>query len=245
MSKFFVHQNQIANGYATLTGADVNHIVKVLRAQVGEFLLLCDGEGMDYETQICNFSREAVTVKICKAYPCLTEPKIHVTLYQGIPKQGKMEWIIEKCTEMGISAIVPVQMERSVVHLTTDSAEKKLDRWYKTAEAAAKQCGRGKIPAVSMPIAIEQLTKESLPSLLLMPYEGEQVTPIRQVISTTKADSVGIFIGPEGGFTSKEVSFLLEQGAQSVTLGRRILRTETAGLAVLTMLMYERDELSY
>ena len=243
MSKFFVEPNQINGSVITLTGADVNHIAKVLRHTVGDVRCICDGMGIDYEAQITAITREAVTLSVCGSKPCKTEPGVEVTLYQGLPKQGKMEWIIEKCTEMGISSIVPVQMERSVVRLTAEQAEKKLVRWQKTAEAAAKQCGRGKIPTVHMPILLSEISQQTLPEFLLLPYEEETSQTVREALRGRKTKSAGIFIGPEGGFVPEEAAFLQRCGAQSVTLGPRILRTETAGLAALTVLLYEWGEM--
>lgn len=243
MPKFFVSKSQIENQKAVITGADVNHLTRVLRAKPGDSLLLCDGEGSDYSARILSFSKEQVEAEILKVFPCPNEPQVLVTLYQGLPKQGKMEWIIEKCTEMGISRIVPVQMERSVVKLTDSQAEKKLERWRKTAEAAAKQCGRGRIPEVSMPVSLPKLVQSSLPSFLLLPYEEERARPIRSALQQKKNDTAGIFIGPEGGFSPDEAAFLKNLGALSVTLGPRILRTETAGLAALTVLLYEWNEM--
>ncbi len=244
MSKFFVNKNQISNEHAVITGADVNHLIKVLRANVGDSLTICDGEGTDYEATIASFTRDEIHVDLVRSLPCLNEPKTKVTLYQGLPKQGKMEWIIEKCTEMGIDAIVPVQMKRSVVQLSREQAVKKLERWQKTAEAAAKQCSRGKIPKVHMPIKLSDLKKGPIPEFLLLPYENERSQSVKQALTGKKADSVGIFIGPEGGFAPEEVAFLESLGAQSVTLGPRILRTETAGLVALSVLLYEWGDMS-
>ncbi|MBR5236223.1 MAG: 16S rRNA (uracil(1498)-N(3))-methyltransferase [Clostridia bacterium] len=244
MSKFFVSKNQITNKHAVIKGADVNHLIKVLRANIGDSITICDGEGTDYEATIASFNRDEVHVDLLRSAACLNEPKTKVTLYQGLPKQGKMEWIIEKCVEMGIDAIVPVQMERSVVQLSAEQAVKKLERWQKTAEAAAKQCSRGKIPEVHMPIRLYDITKDITPEFLLLLYEGECSQSIKQALTGNKAGSVGIFIGPEGGFAPEEVVHLEALGAQSVTLGPRILRTETAGLVALSVLLYEWGDLT-
>ncbi|MBE7035188.1 MAG: 16S rRNA (uracil(1498)-N(3))-methyltransferase [Ruminococcaceae bacterium] len=244
MSKFFIEKSQIKDNKACIVGDDVAHLVKVLRVQTGDKLLLCDGDGTDFETKVSSVSKEQVVVDILDSHPSQTEPTTEVTLYQGLPKQGKMEWIIEKCTEMGISRIVPVQMERSVVRLSAEQAEKKQQRWAKTAEAAAKQCGRGKIPEVCVPVALSSLKREALPEFLLLPYEAEKSHTMQEALQENRAKSVGIFIGPEGGFAEKEVLFLQELGAKCVTLGPRILRTETAGLAALTILLYEWGDLS-
>ncbi len=243
MSKFFVDKNQITENSAKITGSDVGHIARVLRMEPGDELLLCDCEGYDYDAVIESVSKDEVDVKILQSYPCQNEPETEVTLFQGLPKQGKMELIIEKCTELGITTIVPVQMTRSVVKLSKDQAEKKVERWQKTAREAAKQCGRGRIPKVTMPVTINELAEGDLPEFLLFPYEAERASSVREALTGNKAKTAGIFIGPEGGFDSEEASRLQALGAHTVTLGPRILRTETAGLCALSVLLYEWDEM--
>lgn len=243
MSKFFVEKSQIKNHKAVILGSDVSHIARVLRMGVGDALLLCDGEGYDYETKITSVSKDEIVTEILSSYPCKNEPEVEVTLFQGLPKQGKMEWIIEKCTELGISTIVPVQMTRSVVKLTPDQAAKKVERWQKTAREAAKQCGRGKIPAVLMPVTVQELVASKLPEFLLFPYEEERTSSVRQALFGKKAKTAGIFIGPEGGFDPEEAALLKKAGANAATLGPRILRTETAGLVALSALLYEWGEM--
>ncbi len=244
MSKFFVDKSQISDKIVTINGPDVNHIAKVLRTKCGETLFICDGDGNDYETIIMSITKDCILADIVRSYPCITEPETKITLFQGIPKQGKMDWIIEKCTEIGVHTIVPVQMSRSVVKLNTEQAEKKLERWRKTAEAAAKQCGRGVIPHIAKPVTVEELQKTSLPDFLLLPYEDEQSNPVRTALSHKKCKTAGIFIGPEGGFAPEEVEIFKLLGAHSVTLGPRILRTETAGLVALSLMLYEWDEMN-
>jgi len=243
MSKFFVDKSQITENSAKITGSDVAHIARVLRMEVGDALLLCDGEGFDYEAEITSISKDEILADILRSYPCRNEPETEVTLFQGIPKQGKMEWIIEKCTEMGITTIVPVQMARSVVKLSSDQAAKKVERWQKTAREAAKQCGRGRIPKVTMPVTVHELVNGDLPEFLLFPYEEERASAVRDALSENKAKTAGIFIGPEGGFDPEEAELLQSAGAHAVTLGPRILRTETAGLVALTALLYEWNEM--
>ncbi len=243
MSKFFVDKSQITENSAKILGPDVGHIARVLRMETGDKLLLCDGEGYDYEAKINSISKEEIEAAILRSYPCQNEPATEVTLFQGLPKQGKMEWIIEKCTEMGITTIVPVQMMRSVVKLYDEQAAKKVERWQKTAREAAKQCGRGRIPKVCMPVTIPELTCSDLPEFLLLPYEAERATAVREALVGQKKKTAGIFIGPEGGFDPEEAERLQSVGARAVTLGPRILRTETAGLCALSVLLYEWNEM--
>ncbi len=243
MSKFFVDKSQITENSAKIIGSDVGHIARVLRMEPGDKLLLCDGEGFDYEATIKTMSKDEIEATILRSYPCQNEPETEVTLFQGLPKQGKMELIIEKCTELGITTIVPVQMMRSVVKLSKDQAEKKVERWQKTAREAAKQCGRGRIPKVTMPVTIDALAAGDLPEFLLFPYEAERASSVREALTGNKTKTAGIFIGPEGGFAPEEVERLQAFGAHTVTLGPRILRTETAGLCALSVLLYEWDEM--
>ncbi len=243
MSRFFIDKSQIVEKRGIITGPDVNHIARVLRMGQGDSLLLCDGEGYDYETRIVSISKDEIEVEVLSSAPCGNEPEVQVTLFQGLPKQGKMEWIIEKCTELGISTIVPVQMARSVVKLSREQAEKKLERWQKTAREAAKQCGRGRVPRVLMPVTLKELRKEDLPEFLLLPYEAERSSSVKNALQSQKAKTAGIFIGPEGGFEPEEAELLQSLGAHCVTLGPRILRTETAGLTALSVLLYEWDEM--
>ncbi len=243
MSKFFIEKSQITDKTAVILGSDVSHIARVLRMGEGDALLLCDGEGYDYEVKITSVAKNEIVTEILASYPCKNEPETEVTLFQGLPKQGKMEWIIEKCTELGISTIVPVQMTRSVVKLSPEQAEKKVERWQKTAREAAKQCGRGKIPKVLMPVTVKELVNSELPEFLLFPYEEERTSSVRKALSGKKAKTAGIFIGPEGGFDPDEAALLLQAGANAATLGPRILRTETAGLVALTTLLYEWGEM--
>lgn len=243
MSKFFVNKSQIKGSQITISGQDTTHISKVLRLKTGDDLLVCDGEGNDYASVIESVSKEQIICSVLESFPCKNEPEVKVTLYQGLPKQGKMEWIIEKCTEIGISTIVPVQMTRSVVKLDSTQAPKKQERWQKTANEAAKQCGRGVIPQVMLPVKLQDLKQEDLPDYLLVPYEEEKAKPIKETLRGKKEKSVGIFIGPEGGFTEDEIDHLTSLGANCVTLGPRILRTETAGIVTLSLVLYEFDEM--
>ncbi|MBQ3181768.1 MAG: 16S rRNA (uracil(1498)-N(3))-methyltransferase [Clostridia bacterium] len=245
MPKFFINKEDIKNKKITITGPDAVHISKVLRTEVGEILTLCDGDGTDFKAKVCTCSKDEVLLDILESYACLSEPKVSVTLFQGLPKQGKMDYIIEKCTELGISRIVPVATARSVVKISDKkSEEKKLERWRKIASESVKQCGRGKIPEICDVLSLSEsieLSKDL--DLVIAAYECENETSLKSVLSAHSPDSVGIFIGPEGGLDDKEVEMFLDAGIKTVTLGKRILRTETAGHTVLTAVMYEFNEL--
>ena len=245
MPKFFVKKEDITDGIVTITGGDATHISKVLRMEAGQHILLCDGEGTDFDAEITSASKEEVRLHILESFPCPTEPKLSFVLYQGLPKQGKMDYIIEKCTELGITTIVPVACERSVAEIKNAQAEeKKLARWRKIAAESVKQCGRGVIPEVLNVMSVkEAVTHASSLSLALAAYENERQLPLKEAFPEEKPKSIGVFIGPEGGFSDKEIAIFQENNIPTVTLGRRILRTETAGHTVLTAAMFAYGEM--
>ncbi len=244
MPKFFIKKDDIKNNTIKITGQDATHISKVLRHTAGDTLTLCDGEGTDFLAEITECTKDFVDVKITDTIPCLAEPKISVTLFQGIPKQGKMDYIIEKCTELGIARIVPVSTKRSVVKIDDKKSEaKKLDRWRKIAAESVKQCGRGTIPEITDVMTVDEAINFSKSlDLTIAAYENERDISIKSVLSESRPETIGIFIGPEGGLDDKEVEKFKSADIKTVTLGRRILRTETAGHTVLTAVMYEYNE---
>lgn len=248
MSRFFIEKDNIYQDEIIITGEDYNHIKNVLRYRVGDTLTLCDGEGSDFNVSISAFDTNRVITTVLDRQKNKTEPFIDITLFQGIAKGEKMDFIIQKSVELGIRNIVPVITERTVVKLRKKTdAEKKQERWQKIALEAAKQCNRGVIPRVYMPQnlneAFEIVNKFSFS---LIPYEKERNSTLRAVLSDFKSKilkenktEIAIFIGPEGGFSSKEIEDGIRAGVAPVTLGPRILRTETASLAVISIVMYE------
>lgn len=242
MPKFFVSKENINDHIITLEGDNAKHIGNVLRAKIGDKITVCDGEGRDYECEIEEITKGSVAAKITDIFSNNNEPSIKITLYQGLPKADKMELVIQKCIEIGIDRIVPVKTEHTVVKLE-GKEEKKLQRWNKIAEAAAKQCGRGKIPRVCGIMSFKDAVIEAsgLDSAII-PYEKERNNSLKSFAKEFRGESIGIFIGPEGGFSEEEISFAKERGISSVTLGRRILRTETAGLVASVILLYELED---
>ncbi|MDO4299830.1 MAG: 16S rRNA (uracil(1498)-N(3))-methyltransferase [Clostridia bacterium] len=242
MPKFFVNSENINDHIITLDGENAKHIGNVLRAKKGDTITVCDGEGRDYECEITEITKKTVTAKITDIFTNDNEPDIKITLYQGLPKADKMELVIQKCIEIGVDRIVPVKTEHTVVKLE-GKEEKKLQRWNKIAESAAKQCGRGKIPVVDSVMSFKEAISEAA-SLdgAIIPYEKERENSLKTFAKGFKGKSIGIFIGPEGGFSNKEIDFALSKGVQSVTLGKRILRTETAGLVTSVILLYELED---
>ena len=246
MPKFFIKKQTIQNGHTVISDGDAVHIAKVLRLAPNDVLTLCDGEGTDFDAVITDLNKDRVALKITGSHPCLAEPKLSVTLFQGLPKQGKMDFIIEKCTELGISRIVPVICHRCVAAVRDENKEeKKLIRWRKIAAEAVKQCGRGVIPEVTGVMRLSEAVafSETL-DLRLAAYENERDVSLKSVLSGKSPKSLGLFIGPEGGFEPEEIEAFRAAKIPAVTLGKRILRTETAGSAVLTAVMYEFGELN-
>ncbi len=245
MPKFF--SSNIAGDKIIIDSEDVRHIKNVLRLKTGDKIEVCDGKGCDYSCEISDIEEKEIICLIKEKRFADTEPPIKLTLYQGLPKAAKMDYIIQKNTELGISEIVPCELARCVVKLDDKkSAAKKAARWQKIAEEAAKQCGRGIIPAVCEPIplktAIERLKKEDLAFAL---YECESDRSLKKTLVENKsAKTVGFLIGPEGGFDPAEIELLHSEGIKSIGLGRRILRTETAGEAVSAMIMYEIGDIN-
>lgn len=252
MSRFFVDPSDVTDKYIYLNDSgDLKHMRKVLRMGVGDELDISDGAAWEYHVQIEALDEDEAKLLILDKQKFAREPELHVTLYQGVPKAGKMEGIIQKCVELGVYAIVPVFMERTVV-VDKGNFGKKQDRWQKISDEAVKQCKRGIIPEVGASLKFkEMLTELEQYDLILFPYENEEGTTIkdclRNVVRAVEAGErtmpkhVCIIIGPEGGFADKEAEMLDKAGAQRVSLGKTILRTETAGPAALAMAMYELE----
>ena len=246
MPKFFVEPSKISNGIITIDTEDVNHITRVLRMKIGDKITVCDSMGFDYTAEIFEINKSSILCNELDKIKSDTEPDLKVILFQGLPKGSKMEYIIQKTTELGISKIVPVSMSRCVSKIENKKdGDKKKERWQKISEAAAKQSGRGIVPEVTVPITFDKVLEALLEcDVVFAPYECEQDNSIKNVIKGISGNkTVGFIIGPEGGFSPEEIARLEDKGIPPVTLGKRILRTETAGEAVLAMLMYEANEL--
>ena len=244
MHHFFVEPSQIADGRVIITGADVNHMKNVLRMKPGEKAEISDGDGLRYLCVLEGFTEEGVNLRIEDVEADAAELPAKIYLFQGLPKSDKMELVIQKAVELGAYEIVPVMTKRAVVKLDEKKAVKKVQRWNAIAEGAAKQSGRSLVPAVHAVMSYaEALSYAQKLDVLLIPYEkakGMEVT--RQAMeSVLTGQSVGIFIGPEGGFEEAEIMQAQECGALPVSLGKRILRTETAGIVVLSILMYQLE----
>lgn len=241
MYRFFVDREQIRDGVARITGEDVRHIRSVLRMRPGEQILIACGDEWEYTCEILALSETEVTARVLDAQKPGKELPSRITLFQCVPKGDKMEMVIQKAVELGASAVVPVLSRRCVVKLDERRAAGRVARWNTIAAGAAKQSKRMVIPAVE-PVCTfrDALQQARAMDVRLIPYENaEGMKRTRSVFSSIHpGDSVAVLIGPEGGFEESEVQEAQEAGFLPVTLGKRILRTETAGMTVLSVLMY-------
>lgn len=244
MYQFFVPSENIQGNRIVITGDDVNHIKNVLRMKVGEEIAVSNGEdGKEYRCGIASIGDEIVcTLRFIKEDGVELPTKI--TLFQGLPKADKMEFIIQKAVELGAYEVVPVSMARSIVKLDDKKQKTKITRWQSISEAAAKQSKRSIIPQIQPVMTMKQaLSYAKEMDMLFVPYElADDMEKTRELFEEVKpGQHIGFFIGPEGGFDEAEIQLALDSGAQPITLGKRILRTETAGMTVLSILMYHLE----
>lgn len=244
MFHFFADQSQIDESVITITGDDVNHIKNVLRMKPGEQALISNRVDRDYLCEITELTGASVLFRIIEEMKESTELPARITLFQCLPKGDKMELIIQKAVELGVYRIVPVAARRCVVKLDAKKEAARLKRWNLIAESAAKQSKRVVIPEV-LPVmgfseavaAMKELDKAFIPYECARGIEGSR----QQISSVGPGMSIGVIIGPEGGFEEDEAASAVEAGAAEITLGRRILRTETAGLCILSILMFQLE----
>ena len=241
MYHFFINQDQVEDDHIRIIGPDVNHIKNVLRMGAGEEVLISNGVDKDYLCEVTSVTAQEVTARILSVEEGGRELPARITLFQGLPKGDKMELIIQKAVELGACEIVPVETKRTVVKLDKKKEESKLRRWNAVSESAAKQSKRLIVPEVTGVMSLKEalvFSKEF--DLTVIPFENAKgMERTREILSQVKPGmNVGIFIGPEGGFEDSEIELSESFGAKSVTLGKRILRTETAGLSVLSVLSY-------
>lgn len=249
MYLFFVEPDQINidEHKAFITGADVNHIKNVLRMKPGEEINLNNGiDGKEYRCGIVSLSDTQIECELRFIKQSSAETGAELILFQGLPKADKMELIIQKCVELGVTKIVPVAMKRCVMKIEDKKADSKIKRWQGIAEAAAKQSKRAIIPEVSMPMPFKLAIKEAAGcDVKLLPYEMADPDTMKKTKDLLKDIKPGmrvcIFIGPEGGFDDSEVELATQNGIETITLGPRILRTETAGMVALSWITYEME----
>lgn len=250
MPKFFVKNNQINDDKVTITGEDVNHIKNVLRLNIDDDIQVCNLETAEnYMCGITRLNNETIECNIFKKIDSEAESNIHINVFQGIPKSDKMELIIQKAVELGANEITPVEMKRCVAKIDDKTKVKKISRWQKISEVAAKQCGRDIVPKINDVTNIKNicnLTKEY--DIVLLAYENEEENTLKNELLKLKDKTnaklkIGIIIGPEGGIDIEEVETLKDNGAKVITLGKRILRTETVAFVLTSIIMYELADL--
>lgn len=231
-TEFFIH------------GQDAHHISKVLRLQVGDIIVVVAPDGQAATARIKELATDQVALLLQEAIIEQKEAPVNVYLAQGLPKSDKMDYIVQKAVELGIKAVYPIQMEHSVVQYDPTKKNARRERWQKLSVEAAKQCGRTLVPTVEPIKSLAELFADlPEPIVVIMLYEGQAGQGLKQVLAENSAASYLLLVGPEGGFSTKEVTLCQEQGAYIATIGPRILRTETASLAGVAMIMYEYGDL--
>lgn len=244
MSKFFVDYHDVMESTIRITDPnDRKHMTKVLRLGVGDAISISDSVQFEYAAEITAIEKDYIEARILDKQKFAREPELKITLFQGIPKQGKMEAIIQKTVELGVYSIVPVFTDRTVV-IDHGNFHKKIERWQKISDEAVKQCKRGIIPQIQKELTFQDMINSLVKyDLTVFPYENEEDFSIKDYLRGLKEKprTVAVIIGPEGGFSDSEAEALVNTGARSVTLGKTILRTETAGMAALAMTMYELE----
>lgn len=243
MPKFFADQEQFFNGYIKIFGDDAKHISYSLRMAKGERITVCDKMAREYDCVLVSFTDDCVTAEILDEREAPGESPLKISLYQGLPKGDKLETVIQKAVECGVSEITPFESERCVAKAKAEAEGRKNERRNRIAVEAAKQCGRGCLPVVNETVGFDEaLLIASEADLSLICYEDEDTTTLRQALAEAKKNkvsSVSVMIGSEGGFSSDEVKRAKEFGLCPVSLGKRILRTETAPVFVLSCICYE------
>ena len=240
MARFFLPQANIHEGRGIVQGQELAHLMKVLRLRAGDFVTLFDNTGWEHNAIIETLTNERGELKIIESHPTSRESPVPITLGVGLTKGEKLDWVIEKATELGVSTIIPLSSSYTVPKLDVDRIHRRSERWRKIAVSAAKQCGRSRIPEVRSLCSFETFVSESWPETLkLIFWENETEQSVGQLFDKCReTKNVLLAIGPEGGFAKREVELAKAQGFQSVHLGRRILRAETAALAALTVVQF-------
>lgn len=251
MQRYFIQSEQFGERTVTITGEDAHHISKVMRSRPGDQFIVSDGVSRDALVELVSIESQMVSAEIVELLEQKGEPWIKVTLVQSLPKGDKMETVIQKCTEIGAAGFLPFISERTVVQYDGKKEEKRIARWRKIAKEAAEQSHRSVIPAVEAPVSWKELLRQLHDyDLVCICYEKEDGGALRDVLHPlverklgAKECRIAVVVGPEGGFSEREIQEAEEAGAVSTSLGKRILRTETAGMAALTCIMYESGEM--
>lgn len=252
MHRFFVTPDQVQEEAgvrrAVIEGDDAHHIHRVLRLRPGAEIEVADGVDTEYTGTLEEVSPSFVRVRLGAPRPSRSEAAYRITLFQGLPKSDKMDWVVQKAAEVGTFSVVPVTMERSVTSLTAAKAAGRVERWRKIARSAAQQAARGRVPEIrgltSLGDALAAWRKSAPNGMLIVPWEEEHARGLKSLLqSTAVPQDIGIVIGPEGGMTPEEIALCTTYGGKACTLGPRIFRTETAGVVVAALILYEMGEM--
>lgn len=246
MDRFFVKKDNInlQDNTCFIEGEDVKHISKVLRYKVGQELEICDNDNNEYICEISNIDKDMVNLNIIEKVNIKRESDLKIKLYQGLPKGPKMEMILQKLTEVGVDEIILVQTKRSVSKVDDKKEDKKIERWERIIYEASKQSKRGKIPKLKGILSFNEALEDMKSNdFNIVPYENERTRSIKQTIKGLDINNMGIFVGPEGGFDEKEIEEIERINGYSVSLGPRILRTETASVVASSIVLYELSDL--
>lgn len=243
MPRFFIEKSDISENQVLLSGENMHHLINVLRCEIGEEVTVCDKCGIDYHCTLQSIEKDCAVLKIEDITGTSSEPSVEITLYQGLPKGDKLSYITEKSVEAGVFKIIPVSMKRSVVKLSKKDFQKKKERLLKVSLSAAKQSGRGVVPEIEDLIEF----KDIIPHIkdydaVIFPYENAKDVTLKSFIREKEFKKVAVIIGPEGGFSEEEAELLVNENVVPVTLGARILRTETAGIATIFNILYETEQ---
>ena len=248
MPRFFIRQEQVCDNKIRIMGDDARHISFSLRMAVGDSVTVCDMQGVEYDCEIIGFSEGEVQLGIRSSKKSENEPRVNITLYQALPKGDKLDSVIQKAVECGVSKIVPFESERCIVRIKSDAEDKKRVRRCRIAEEASKQCGRSIIPEVTLPVSFDKMLEGAKKSdVCIFCYEGEGTVPLGKILSQLSLEKkecdfeVCVVIGSEGGFSINEAERARECGFFLAGLGKRILRTETAPIFVLSSLVCFRE----
>lgn len=243
MHRFFVSPEKFTETSVVLTGDQAHQILRVLRLQVGDQLMVLDNAGWEYVVQITAVSSKQLIADIIKKQAAQGEPDVEITLYMGLMKRDKFEWVLQKCTEIGVSRFVPVSTQRSLVQ-DTKMKDNKFERWQKIITEAAEQSRRGKIPELCPPLKLADAFAQLDADLALIPWEEAEGVDVRAVLAGKRPFSIAqsriaLFIGPEGGFAAQEIELAQQYNIQPITLGKRILRAETAAMVATALIVHE------
>ena len=247
MYRFYVSKEQITDDKVYIDGTDVNHIKNVLRLKIDDCIQVCNSDtGNNYKAQIVSVEKSNIKCSIIEKLNSTVESNVYIHILQGLPKADKMELIIQKCTELGVQEITPVNMERSIVKLNPKDETKKIQRWQKIAEVAAKQSGRDKITQINNIVRFKDIFNVLKDyDTFLVAYEKEKENTLKKELIKLKevtSPKIAVLIGPEGGIDDEEIKVLKMNNTKIITLGKRILRTETAPLAISSIIQYELEK---